>query len=199
MKVKQKSIRAFEFTINNEDDETELISYIEQNIEILKSFLISINGNLTLKTKEYLENQNLNTLFEASSLHNKSSLSNNMPIKQKENIEQKCDVDEKKEDIQQAGLIHYNLPIRSGNELEFDDDIIIFKRINSGAKVIARKNAIIFGIIDGSIEANGDYIIIQNIGKGYVRFNGEEIKKESLGEKIYKVIVKNGILVYEEL
>ena len=43
--------------------------------------------------------------------------------------------------------------------------------------------------IDGVVEANGDFIILKSIGKGYVVFNGDILDKDEFsGGKIKKVI-----------
>jgi len=196
MKVKQKSIRAFEFTISGADDEKELISYVQQNLEILKSFLISINGELSKDAKEYLKDKRLKTVFEGDSLQNKNITDKN-PVQ--ETLKKDESNKEEKSEEQKNELINYDIPIRSGNRVECDNDVAIFKRINSGAKVIARKNAIIFGTIDGDLEANGDYLILKDIGKGNVVFNGEEVKKDSIDGRLCKIVIKKGLLVYEEL
>lgn len=197
MRVKQKSIRAFEFTISGLDDEKEFLLYVQQNLEILKNFLISINGELSAEAKEYLKESALKTIFEGDSLLNKN-VADKISAKEVHEKEE-CNKNEDAEKEQKSGLISYDAPIRSGNRVECEDDIAIFKRINSGAKVVARKNAIILGTVDGDVEVNGDYLIIKEIGKGNIIFNGEEVEKDSVGGRLCRVVIKKGLLVYEEL
>jgi len=196
MKVKQKSIRAFEFTVGSVEDEAELLEYIDQNREILQSFLIVIEGELSEKTRQNLETSGLKIVAASGMLHAKERAKAEAPASPVSQV-----VPEKAEmpTLESAGLINYMTPIRSGNELECDDDIAVFGRINSGAKVFAKKNAIIFSIIDGTVDAAGEYLILQKIGKGQVFFHGEEITAESLNGRLCKVTLKNGQLTYEEL
>jgi hypothetical protein len=49
------------------------------------------------------------------------------------------------------------------------------------------------------VEAEGEYLIAQRIGKGQLFFHGEEIKAESLNGRLCKVTLENGQLRYEEL
>ncbi len=196
MKVKQKSIRSFVFTVAGEADEAELFSYIEQNREILQSFLLVIEGALSPEASERLRESGLQVLSEAGALHSKERVKPQsvtpeapaVPPAEPESIP-----------VPDGGLINYTAPIRSGNELECEDDIAVFGRINSGAKVFAKKNAIIFSTIDGTVEAEGEYLIAKSIGKGQLFFHGEEIKAESLNGRLCKVTLDNGQLRYEEL
>lgn len=196
MKVKQKSIRAFEFTIAGAEDEAELLEYIDQNRQILQSFLIVIEGEISEITRQTLETSALKIVTASGMLHAKERVKTETPVAPvSQPIPEKAEMPA----LESAGLINYMTPIRSGNELECDDDIAVFGRINSGAKVFAKKNAIIFSIIDGTVEAAGEYLILQNIGKGQVFFHGEEITAESLNGRLCKVTLKNGQLTYEEL
>lgn len=196
MKVKQKSIRSFVFSVSGEGDEAELFSYIEQNREILQSFLIVVEGELSEESRLRLGETGLKVLTEAGMLHAKErekreaaeALENRVIPEQPETVP-----------AAEGGLINYMTPIRSGTALECEDDIAVFGRINSGAKVFAKKNAIIFSTIDGMVEAAGEYLIAKEIGKGQLFFHGEEIKAESLKGRLCKVTMDNGQLRYEEL
>lgn len=187
MQVKQKNIRAFEFTVNEIDDEKELLQYVDKNLELLKNFLISIIGELTEEAKFHLEKNGLTVVF-AKHLTNTEKKSAEKIISGESS---------KKEENNK--IITYDNPIRSGNKIECNDDVIMFKRINSGAKIIARKNAIILATIDGDVEASGDYLVVRNIGKGVVVFNGEEVKRDLVNGRLFKITTKKGLLDYEEL
>jgi len=190
MKVKQKSIRAFEFTVTSPDDETELRAYIDQNIEILASFLISIEGSLSKESVDFLETRGLKYVTAPGTLHAKAR-TQSMPAPVREEAPAEAP--------ESGGILQYFQPIRSGNELECDDDIVIFGRINSGAKVIAKKNAIIFSRIEGVVEALGDYLVVKEVGKGQLFFHGESVPAEAIKGKLTKVTVKGGVIGYEEL
>lgn len=196
MKVKQKSIRSFVFTVSGEGDEAELFSYIEQNREILQSFLVVVEGELSGEAQTRLGETGLKVLTEAGTLHAKERLKPEaaQPVEKKEFINEPETVP-----AVDGGLINYTAPIRSGTALECEDDIAVFGRINSGAKVFAKKNAIIFSTIDGTVEAEGEYLIAKDIGKGQLFFHGDEVKADSLNGRLCKVTLENGQLRYEEL
>jgi len=73
----------------------------------------------------------------------------------------------------------YYRPIRSGEEIKTDMPINIFDRINSGARVITESSIEIFGIIEGIVACNGDYMIIKQISpKGNVLFHDEALDRK---------------------
>jgi len=195
MKVKQKSIRSFVFGISGPEDEQELFSYIEQNREILQSFLVVIEGDLTDGARLKLGETGLKVLTEAGTLHAKEHAKPQPPREQVESFV----TAEEETAVSDGGVIHYTTPIRSGTVLECEDDIVVFGRINSGAKVFAKKNAIIFSTIDGTVDAAGEYLIAKTIGKGQLFFHGEEVTAKSLNGRLCKVTLQNGQLSYEEL
>lgn len=197
MKVKQKSIRAFVFTVSGPEDEGELFGYIEQNREILQSFLIVIEGELSEAARTRLGETGLKVVTEAGTLHARERHAPATPAEPAA----PHPAPESAEALPPAegGLINYTAPIRSGTALECEDDIAVFGRINSGAKVFAKKNAIIFSTIDGTVVASGEYLIVKAIGKGQLFFHGEEIKAESLNGRLCKVTLEKGQPRYEEL
>jgi septum site-determining protein MinC len=90
-------------------------------------------------------------------------------------------------------------PLRSGEEIITEDDIVVFARINSGAIIKTDGNAEIFGIVDGHIEVNGDYLILKNINKGEVIFNSESLDKTIFNGIIKKITFVDGVLDIKEL
>jgi septum site-determining protein MinC len=192
MIVKQKSIRAFEFRLDAPEDEAQMQNYITQNRELLQGFLISVEGAVSEALRAFLQASGLRFVASADTLHRRDHKDGKLPepVQLPERIEAAPPG---------GGLISYHAPIRSGNDLECDDDIAVFGRINSGARVFAKKNAIIFSTIDGTVEACGEYLILQKIGKGQVFFHGEAILAKSLNGHVCKVTMKNGEVAYEEL
>ncbi len=189
MKVKQKSIRSFEFVLEGSDEGPALLEYTQQNLEILKNYLLVIEGDAGAETLEALKNLGLRVLGN----------SNGLVAKGRENRPLATVAKPTEKESASGGTQTYTAPIRSGTELECDDDVIIFGRINSGARVVAKKNAIIFSLIDGTVEASGDYLIARRVGKGHLYFHGESVDPGKIKHGPHKITMGASGLVYEEL
>jgi septum site-determining protein MinC len=174
MKAKQKNIRVFELNIENEDD---FFSYMDKNIILLKDYLLLINGTLTSKMQEYLDEkgccyksmQGCSLKLGAKEVRNQTK-EESKPIE----IVQYIEVEDEKSE---PTTLTFHTPIRSGTIVEHDGDITIFGRVNSGAKVICGGNLSVFDMIDGIVECDGDYMILKDIQKGYAVFNGDILDK----------------------
>ncbi|WP_245600586.1 septum site-determining protein MinC [Sulfurospirillum arcachonense] len=87
----------------------------------------------------------------------------------------------------------FDRPIRSGEEINEDLPVVVFGRINSGAKLFCTQSVSVYGTIDGLVQCDGDYIVLNGIGNhGNVIFNGEIIEKESLVQDKLQKITYNG-------
>ena len=190
MKVKQKSVRSFEFTLESEDEGGSLLEYVAQNREILQNFLLVVNGPLSAEILETLETEGLRVITDSNGLVSKGRESRPLARKPAES---------EKEIAVPVVSNTFHAPIRSGTHLECEEDVIIFGRINSGAKVHAKKNAIIFSLIDGTVEAEGDYLIAKNVGKGHLFFHNEAVDPGRLKARLHKITMGESGLVYEEL
>lgn len=51
----------------------------------------------------------------------------------------------------------FDRPIRSGEEIVETVPIVIFGRVNSGAKVFSEESISIYGMIDGLVQCDGEY------------------------------------------
>ncbi len=168
---------------------------MDKNIILLKDYFLLIHGSLTPKMREYLEEKG--TCF-------KEADTCNLKLSSKLNSSQKSDIieEEKPEPqevvkyvkvvskpvvIEQAKTLLFQKPIRSGEEVVHDGDVTIFGRVNSAAKVLAEGNVEVYGCIDGLVQCDGEYMILKEIGKGYVVFNGDILEKESFDGKLKKV------------
>ena len=169
---------------------------MDKNIILLKDYFLLINGTLTPKMKEYLEEKG--TCFkEAETCNLKISTKSNTSIKndiideeerqEPQEVVKYIEVANEPEVIEHAKTLLFQKPIRSGEEVIHDGDITIFGRVNSAAKVLAEGNVEIYGCIDGLVQCDGEYMIIKEIGKGYVVFNGDILEKELFNGKLKKV------------
>ena len=187
MKAKQKKIRVFDIVI---DSEEKFFEYMNKNLILLKDYLLLIDGNVTEKIEEYLEENSLCYVLQQN-CNIKTIQTESHP--QPQPSEQETKVEIVKEVIYQESQKPQNTkvinkPIRSGSVIESEGDVVIFSRVNSGAKVISEGNISIFGEIDGVIEASGDFAVIKSIGKGYVIFNGDILEKDDFDGGLKKVL-----------
>lgn len=193
IKAKQKNIRIFQLEV---EDESSFFDYMDKNIILLKDYFLLINGSLTPKMKEYLEEKG--TCFKEADtcnlkLSTKSSSSKKNDIideeekQEPQEVVKYIEVASDPEVIEHAKTLLFQKPIRSGEEVIHDGDITIFGRVNSAAKVFAEGNVEVYGCIDGLVQCDGEYMIIKDIGKGYVIFNGDILEKELFDGELKKV------------
>ena len=192
MKAKQKNIRIFEIEIQ---DEESFFNYMEKNIILLKEYLLLINGTLTPKMRTYLEEEG--TCYKETAtcnlkLSSKSNGSAPRDVIEKPDKESQQEVVkyvevEKEHDEKTNKTLLFDKPIRSGEEVIYDGDITIFGRVNSAAKVICQGNVEVYGRIDGLVQCDGRYMIVKDIDKGYVVFNGDILEKELFDGNLKKI------------
>jgi len=205
MKVKQKKIRVFDIVV---DKEAKFFEFMEKNLLLIKDYLLLVEGEVTPKIKEFLETNGLCfVLSNGCNIKKIDSAETSKNVKPKE--EQKVETVQPQVIIQEQAVCHdslsqktkvLNKPVRSGEVIEHDGDVVIFSRVNSGAKVISEGNITVFETIDGVIEANGDFIIVNSVGKGYVVFNGDILDKDNFSDgKMKKVIKTTGGYKVEDL
>jgi len=194
MKAKQKKIRVFDIVV---EDEVEFFEFMEKNFILMKDYLLLVSGNVTSKIADYLkENSLCYVLSEGCNIKtidskNRSVQPQSEPkaVQEPQIIVQEKVVYHESEDVAKTKVI--TKPIRSGAVIESEGDIVIFSRVNSGAKVICEANVSVFETVDGMIEANGDFIILKSIGKGYVVFNGDILDRDDFDGSLKKVLSTN--------
>ncbi|MDD2825553.1 MAG: septum site-determining protein MinC [Sulfurospirillaceae bacterium] len=91
--------------------------------------------------------------------------------------------------------------IRSGEEIYETVPITIFGRVNSGAKIFCEESMNIYGIVDGLVECDGEYLIISGISpRGNVIFKGEIIDKESVKLNVLqKITMRDSVIEIKEM
>jgi len=80
-----------------------------------------------------------------------------------------------------------NEPLRSGQFIEHNGDVLITERINSGAKVVASGNIIALNVVNGDISSTGDFIVIGNTQKSNIIFQGVQIDNTLLENRLNKI------------
>ncbi len=185
MQVKQKKMRIFEISI---DSEEKFFSYMDKNLVLLKDFLLLINGDVTDKIIQYLDDNSLCYVMQ-----DKCNLRTIDEQREKEKLKNRAKVEVLKQIIHDEKIIPTKIvfkPVRSGEVIESDGDVIAFSRINSGAKIISEGNVLTFDVIDGIVESYGQMCFIKKINKGHFIFNGDILDKDDFDGSSLKRVIK---------
>jgi len=200
MKVTQKNVRVFHIEI---DDEASFLDYFKKNSLLLKEFLLLIEGMITPKISFILEQSGVcykeingcNIRF--AGLRKEASLAEESLVSEKVQ-EVTPSTNEGKQALK---LKLYDRPIRSGEEIHESLPVVIFGRVNSGAKVFCEESMSIYGIIDGLVQCDGEYIVLSGISpRGHLIFNGEIVDKDALkSNTLQKIVMRDYVLEIKEV
>lgn len=196
MIVKQKNLRVFHINI---DDKDVFIEYFNKNRVLLKEFFLLVEGQVNDEVIKLLDDAGI-CFKDISSCNLKlSSVKKEIETVKKEDVKEK--VEEKIKSLSKENLRMFDRPIRSGEEINEDLPVVVFGRINSGAKLFSTQSVSVYGIIDGLVQCDGDYIVLNGIGShGNLIFNGEIIDKESLKKDVLqKITINNSKVKVKEI
>ncbi len=203
IKAKQKTVRIFDINIKDEKD---FFPYMDKNLVLLKEYMLVISGEVTAKVTKYLESHNICFIIAEDC---------NLKIKTKSDNATKSDIIEKIEPNPQKSVekitissqtenivapkvetLFLERPVRSGEEIIHAGDVTIFGRVNSASKVLAEGNVEVYGTIDGLVQCDGKYMIIKDLGKGHIIFNGDILEREQFNGNLKKVThTPTGVLI----
>jgi len=192
MKVKQQTLKGFECEI---DDAQTFISYYTKNEPLMKGHLLILNGSVDTEVRSFLDKKNAPYIDANETLL----------LTRKKRSTAVLELPQSEEPVSvQAGMPKknstvYHRPIRSGEAIESEDDLVFFARINSGALIESSRSIQVFGIIDGLIRSDGEYLLLKKIGKGSVVFHGEELDKSQFNGQLKLVEYKNGAIVMKDV
>lgn len=195
MKVKQQTLKGFEFEI---DDEAEFEEYYQKNAPLLNGHLLILRGKVSKDIQNYLDKKSVAYVNK-----NEKNI-----VTRKKREEAVVEDSPTKPFVNKTVVIDtavipencvYHRPIRSGEEIESDSDLVFFSRINSGAVIESSRSIQIFGIIDGLVRSDGEYLILREIGKGTVVFHGEELTKSQFDGQLKLIQYKDGIVMKDIL
>ena len=165
MKTKQYNIKVFEIEIEQESD---AIAFLERNSILLKDSLLYIKGTLTPKIENLLKAKGL-------------SYTTNIPYQKSKSASF----------TKRGGMRIVDNMVRSGQEIVASEDVLLLKRINSGARVVTDGNCIALAEVDGRVECNGDFLLLKPSSKAQVFFKGVNITKELEEGYFFEVKFKN--------
>ena len=199
MKVTQKNVRVFHIEI---DDEASFLDYFRKNSLLLKEFFLLVEGNITKNIAFVLEQSGVcykeinNCAIRFGGIKKETPSLEEAPVKQESVVEP---VIEQAKQLPKLKL--YDRPIRSGEEIVESLPIVIFGRVNSGAKVFCEESMSIYGIIDGLVQCDGDYIVLSGISpRGHLIFNGEIVDREMLKQNVLqKIVMRDNVIEIKEV
>lgn len=199
MKVTQKNVRVFHIEI---DDEASFLDYFRKNSLLLKEFFLLVEGNITKNIAFVLEQSGVcykeinNCAIRFGGIKKETPSLEEAPVKKESVVEP---VIEQAKQLPKLKL--YDRPIRSGEEIVESLPIVIFGRVNSGAKVFCEESMSIYGIIDGLVQCDGDYIVLSGISpRGHLIFNGEIVDREMLKQNVLqKIVMRDNVIEIKEV
>jgi len=197
MKVTQKNVRVFHIEI---DEEEAFLDYFRKNSLLLKEFFLLIEGNVTKNIAFVLEQSGV-CYKEINGCNIRlGSLKKEVPsleeTPQKE-VQEACVAEPK----HVPKLKVFDRPIRSGEEIHESVPVVIFGRVNSGAKVFCEESMSVYGVIDGLVQCDGEYIVTSGMSpRGHLIFNGEIVERSSIKEStLQKITMREGLLEIKEI
>ena len=194
MKVTQKNVRVFHIEI---DDENAFLDYFRKNSLLLKEFFLLIEGTITTKIAFVLEQSGVCYKEITGCGIRFGGVKKELPSPSDTPI-QTVQVQEPK---QTRKVVVFDRPIRSGEEVHESAPIVIFGRVNSGAKVFCEESMSVYGMIDGLVQCDGEYMVMCGISpRGHVIFNGEIVERLHVKEGILqKIVMREGLLELKDV
>jgi len=174
--MRQKTIRVFEV-----EDYENLKKVVESKYELVKNhyFLLKEHNS---EIEEFLKSKNLSFfIVNSESFTSKKEITPEIKVVEKEIVKK----------IKTKTVI-YDKIIRSGEEINSEDNLIFLNRINAGAKIITSGSVEIYDECEGRVVCEGEYLIVKKNVKGTILFKGSDIGKVDkltiFSEKITKVL-----------
>lgn len=196
MIVKQKNLRVFHITI---DEKESFLEYLNKNRVLLMEFFLLIDGEVDGVIEKLLDDEGLCYKNISTCNLRLSSVKKEIVVQEPKKEESNKNILE--EPISKEKLKIYDRPIRSGEEINEELPVVVFGRINSGAKLFCTQSVSIYGIIDGLVQCDGEYIVLHGLSpRGNLIFNGEIIDREFLkNDVLQKITVNNSKVEIKEV
>ncbi len=189
MIIKQKNLRVFHIKV---EDSKVFYEYFIKNKILLKEFFLLLEGKVDVQTQNFLDEERVcykcidNCNLRLGSVKQELNAEPKLEEKKVKYEQQELDI---AEPIIENKLKVYERPIRSGEEINENLPLVVFGRINSGAKLFCTQSVTIYGIIDGLVQCDGDFILLNGIGvHGNLIFNGEIIDRDKLKDNMLQKI-----------
>ncbi len=198
MRVTQKNVRVFHIEI---DEEEAFLDYFRKNSLLLKEFFLLLEGKMTKNIAFVLEQSGVcfkeinGCNIRLGSLKKELTVMEEMPHGKEKDTDAPVEVKELRK------IRVFDRPIRSGEEIHETVPVVIFGRVNSGAKVFCEESMSVYGIIDGLVQCDGEYIVISGISpRGHLIFSGEIVERSQVKESgLQKITMREGLLEIKEI
>jgi septum site-determining protein MinC len=196
MIVKQKNLRVFHISIDNKEN---FLDYLAKNRVILMEFFLLIDGEVDESIEKILDDEGL--CYKNITSCNLRLSNVKKEIQKEEEKEKPKQQESLEEPVLKEKLKIYERPIRSGEEINEELPVVVFGRINSGAKLFCTQSVSIYGIIDGLVQCDGEYIVLYGLSpRGNLIFNGEIIDRELLqSDVLQKITLVNSKVEIKEI
>ncbi len=197
MKNRQYSLKVFETSIGEED---RFIEFFETNYPLFKEHLILIQGEMSDRIRQFLNEKSLKYLNNISLPKGRPGKSLERELQRqsegelaKENqalkerlrlMEEELERLRERELTKKRRSIVIEKMIRSGFELDAPGDLLLLKRVNSGATLRAAGNIIALDIVEGTLHSEGDFMIISRSPKAKIFFNDLIVKGKLLKHRL---------------
>ena len=157
--MRQKTLRVFEV-----DDFEKLVNIVNTKYDLVKNYYFLLKEP-NKKIEEFLKINNLSFfVLNNEGFTPKKEITPEVKVIEKEII--------KKEKVKTK---IYDKIIRSGEEIESEENLIFLNRINAGAKIKCSGNVEIFDECEGKVICDGDYMIVRKNIKGTIIFKGADL------------------------
>ena len=192
MKVKQQTLKGFECEIDNAEA---FKTYYTKNAPLMQGHLLILQGCVNSDVKTFLDEKNA-IYVDANEKTLLTRKKRSTAVLELPDVQESSSITSTKTD--KTNTV-YHRPIRSGEAIDSEEGLVFFGRINSGALIESTSSIQVFGIIDGLVRSDGDYLLLKEIGKGNVVFHGEELDKSQFDGQLKLVEYKNGAIVVKEV
>ena len=198
MQTKQYSVKVCETHLGNED---KFISFFTTNYQFFKEHLIVINGDVSKRIEDFMNEKGLSFLVNTTlpNAKGKRSLDANLENEKNKYINATKELESqllKLSEKKSTNLKVLDSLVRSGQELKIDGDLLLLNRVNSGATISIEGNLIITQIVDGSIRCNGEFMMLKASNKANIVFHDVEVDNNYLQERLNRVeLIDNEIKI----
>jgi len=186
---RQYSVKVFEVTM---EDENQFMDFFNSNHSIFKDHLIVINGEISPKIRNYLQEMNLTFLnnIELPKGKNRKALESEIRLS---SVQEKIRQEQMEQELEKLSTkLQNNLEVcdkllRSGQELKREKDLLLLNRVNSGATITTSGNLIITGQVSGIVKCNGSFMMLGASSRANILFHGVPIDNKLLEAKLNRV------------
>lgn len=197
MKSKQYSVKVYETSIS---DESEFIRFFDNNYTLFKDHLIVIQDDCSESIKTYLENKKLKYLQNIDLPKGRTRKALEEELKA-ERVDAAVSAQIAQNELARLSqklennITVLNEMIRSGRDLEIENDLLLLERVNSGATLTVQGNAIITKVVEGALRCYGNYMILSASSKANIIFHDVEVDNSLLEEHLNRVELKNNEII----